>query len=397
MRKFKDPVLIIGGGLAGLWIARILGKHGIPIYLLLDGNDEAMFSKYCKESFVATGIRQNRETLKNFLRRMARSLTGRVVVYPTSDLDALNLSELKEEIVDDYHFVVGDKESVRILVNKKEFYKALERSGIEYPATCFPQSLEDARDIRTDLTYPVFIRPAITQLFNQAFRTNRKGLFAHSPRELVDHYKLARNHGLEVMFQEIIPGPPTNSYQLEGYYDMNYRATVLFARQRQRIWPLNFGNTTLCVSIPLARLAKEKETVDEFVRTIRYRGLMSAEFKKDSRDGTMKFLEVNARAWWHFWLASMCGVDIIFSSYLDAIGEKHEYAEEYRTGIRSMYLLNDLKASMNMILKGSLGPSEWVSSLQGNTRFAFFQTEDLSPFVMNSAKQLLMIFKRFTD
>jgi predicted ATP-grasp superfamily ATP-dependent carboligase len=192
-------------------------------------------------------------------------------------------------------------------------------------------------------------------------------------------------YGIEVMFQEIIPGPPRNSYQLEGYYNMDHSPTVLFARQRLRIWPPDFGNTTLCVSIPLSKLAKEKGIVNEFMRTIGYHGLMSAEFKEDERDGTLKFLEINARAWMHFWLSARCGADIIFSSYLDAIGEKTEYVEEYETGVKSIYLLADLGASMKMFLDRDLGFSDWISSLSGDVEDALFQRKDLSPFMMHCA------------
>jgi len=40
---------------------------------------------------------------------------------------------------------------------------------------------------------------------------------------------------------------------------------------------------------------------------------------------------------------------------------------------KSIYLLNDLMASANMFLNGNLGVPDWISSLHGNTQFAFFQ------------------------
>lgn len=63
---------------------------------------------------------------------------------------------------------------------------------------------------------------------------------------------------------------------------------------------------------------------------------MSAELKKDARDGILKFFKINARVWWHFWLSAKCGVDIVFSSYLDAIGEKTEYTREYETDVKGV-------------------------------------------------------------
>lgn len=387
MRKFKFPAIVLGGGLTGLGVARTLGRRGIDICMIVDKRDEATFSRYCKRSFIVPKLRYDREVLEAILRNICRSMSRRPVVYPTSDLDALNLSELKDEMPDDCHFVVGDKDPVETLVNKRKFYEALNRNGISYPVTYFAENIQDVRRIGSHITYPIFIRPAITRLFCRLFGERKKGFIAYSSRELINYYKLATRHGVEVMFQEIIPGPPSNSYQLEGYYNMSSLPTVLFARQRLRIWPLDFGNTTLCISIPLAELAEEKKMINEFIKTIKYHGLMSAEFKKDARDGTLKFLEINARAWWHFWLSARCGADIIFSSYLDAIGENTEHIEEYETGVKSMYFLNDLGASAKMLLKGDLHFKDWISSLRGDTDFALFRRNDLSPFIMGFAMQ----------
>lgn len=391
MRKNLDPVIVLGGGLTGLGLARVLGRRGIDIYLVVDEKDEAIFSKYCKKTFIASRMRWDQKVLKNLLKMIGRSLGRRAVVYPTSDLDALNLSELKEDLPDDYHFVVGDKEPVEILVNKSKFYRALDRHRIDYPVTFFPENLEDVQRIGARLIYPIFIRPSISHLFNKTFITEGKGFFAYSLRELKHYYQLATRYGVEVMFQEIIPGPPSNSYQFEGYYNIEHRPTVLFARQRLRIWPPDFGNSTLCVSIPLTIIGDEKKKVNDFIHKIGYQGLMSAEFKKDARDGRLKFLEVNARAWWHFWLSAECGADIVFSSYLDAIGEKTEYIEDYETGLKSIYLFPDLMASANMFINGNLGFPEWVRSMYGITQSTSRPREDLSPFIMSFVNSLIML------
>lgn len=391
-KRFTDPVLVLGANVTSLGLARILGKRGIDVYLAIDHKDDAIFSKYCKKSFKATGMEYDKEILKNLLIKIGKSLTKRIVVYPTSDLNALYLSELKYDLPDDYHFVVGDKEPVEILVKKSKFYKALHQSGIRYPVTYFPKDMNDVRQIGTKLTYPVFIRPSITQLFNQKFG-HRKGLIAYSHKELMHYYRLTRKHNIEVMFQEIIHGSASNSYQLEGYYNKNHSPTVLFARQRLRIWPEGFGNTSLCVSISLAKLVKEEQIINDFIKKIGYHGLMSAEFKKDPRNGILKLLEINARAWWFIWLSTRCGADIVFSSYLDAIGENTNHVDEYETGVKSIWLRNDLMASAKAFLSGKLTFQGWIKSLLGVKQFTYFSIEDPSPFMMHCATMVSQILK----
>lgn len=391
MRKHWNPVIVLGGGLTGLGLARAFRRRGIDILLVLDRKDEAIFSKDCRKSLLLPDFRYNPAILKRFLRKLARKMTRRVVVYPTSDLDALNLSELKDDLVDDFSFVVGDKESVETLVNKSKFYRMLTRDRISYPATYFPKNMEEVRQIGRRVAYPVFLRPSISQLFARVFGGRKKGFIAYSLEDLIYCYNMATKFGIEMMLQDIVPGPPTNSYQLEGYYNTAHRPTVLFARQRLRIWPPDFGNTTLCVSISLEKMASEKEMVNRFLSKIGYSGLMSAEFKEDPRDGTLKFLEINARAWWHFWLSSKCGADIIFASYLDAIGEKPDYVDEYETGVKSTYLILDLMTSAKMLLSRDLGLFDWVSSYRGVSEFAFFRMDDLSPFIMDCLNKSLSV------
>jgi predicted ATP-grasp superfamily ATP-dependent carboligase len=393
LRQYSDPVLVLGGSLSGLGVLRTFGRHGIDAYLVADRKEPAVFSKYCKRSFNVSGKRFDREILKKLLKRIGRMLSKPIVVYPTTDLDALNLAEIKDDLAEDFHFVVGDKAPVETLVNKTKFYRALDRSGIHHPMTHFPENMKDVQRIAVEISYPIFVRPAITQIMSQNLHTSAKGFVAHSPRELQQYFQFATSHNVEVMFQEIIPGPPESSCQLEGYYDMSFRPVALFARRRLRIWPPDFGNTTLCVSIPVTELADEKIVINRFLCEIGYHGLASAEFKKDSRDGRQKIFEINARPWWHFWLSSKCGVDLVFLSYLDAIGEKSDYIEEYEVGVKSTYFLNDLLASASMLRDRSLRFGEWFRSLRGIRQFAFFSPDDVSPFVMEFANQTRLLFQ----
>ena len=113
---------------------------------------------------------------------------------------------------------------------------------------------------------------------------------------------------------------------------------------------------------------------------------MSAEFKKDQRDGTLKLLEINARPWWHCWLSGKCGVDIIFSAYLDALGEKSPYSEQYKEGIESIYLALDAAASLKMFLAGDLNLKTWMVSLLDSKIFAFYEKGDSFPLIKDLTK-----------
>jgi predicted ATP-grasp superfamily ATP-dependent carboligase len=386
MNSDRNPVVVIGGGVTGHGLERSFGEMGIDVFVITYRRDPVVFSKYCRKRFTTGGKRYDRIALKRTLKAVSKEFSRRAVVYPTSDLDALNLAKLKDELRADYYFAVGNEEAVKTLVDKRRFYKALSANNIAYPKTYFPEDLKDTHQIVTQLDYPVFIRPSITQHFARVFPKFGKGFVAHTSRELAYYYRLAKQHRIDMMIQEIIPGPPANSYQLEGYYNEKHNPLMMFARQRLRIWPPDFGNTTLCMSIPMVKLAEQRSVIDQFIGTIGYHGLMSAEFKKDDRDGSLKLLEINARPWWHSWLAEKCGVNIVLTSYLDAIGEMgvQAHREQYEIGVKSMHLSADIRAAAQMIRTKKMSFREWLSSLRGVRCFAFLSRDDLSPFLMSS-------------
>jgi predicted ATP-grasp superfamily ATP-dependent carboligase len=377
--KLKNPVFAIGGNINSVKIAQKFSKDGIESYLLTDKKtDIALKSKYWKAKFIASRPWDS-QFLINQLKNMAKKTAKRPVVYPITDLDALNLSKVKDLLKDDFHLVVGDREATETFVDKQKFYKALSKTDIKFPATYFPNDLASAKKIGKILTYPVFIRPSITQKFAKIFGVD-KGFIANSLKKLLNYYKLATSKKVEVMFQEIIPGPPTCSYQLEGYFNKEYNPTGLFARQRLRIYPPNFGNTTLCVSTPLSQLNHESKQITKLLKDLKYSGLASAEFKKDPRDNQYKLLEINARVWLHYWLSAQCGVDILNSSYLDALGQKIKYTQNYTSGIKSLYLYNDLLVLAQKLPKGKLNIFKWISSFSGVKQTALFNKNDLLPF-----------------
>lgn len=78
-------------------------------------------------------------------------------------------------------------------------------------------------------------------------------------------------------------------------------------------------------------------------------------------------------------------------AYLDAIGRKLEYCGDYRAGVRLMFTMDDVRASMAMLMNGDLSIRRWISSLIGNTEFTPFARDDALPAV----KDLSKLFRSF--
>ena len=140
--------------------------------------------------------------------------------------------------------------------------------------------------------------------------TAPRGLHFETPSEATALALDAQRRGLDVMLQEYIPGPPTCHYMVEGFVDRIGRPIARFVRQRLRMYPPDFGDSTYMVSVPLDRVRGAIESLDRLFAHLSYRGVFEAEFKYDDRDGQFKLLEVNARPWYFIGFAAECGVDL---------------------------------------------------------------------------------------
>jgi len=392
MQEFSNPAVVLGGGgTTGLGAVRSLGRAGVTVYHIEEARSLARYSKYCNEYLVAPGTAHNKAKLKRTLLRLQPQTNDGAVVFPASDSYVFALSDLVDELPA-YHLPIVQREIAEILLNKRRFYSSLTKRNVAHPTTQFPENLEDVERIGKEITYPTFIKPYFSESF-QRFR--RKGIVANSEAELLGHFAVLRRLGIKCMIQEIIHGPRTNHLFLDGYFDRQSSPKAFFARRRIRMWPLDFGNSSLCVSVRASEIAPLKETLFNYLRSIGWRGIFSAEFKMDQQNGVYKLLEVNSRtSGWFNTLSARCGVNIMLVAYLDAIGRETRYSEDYEAGVKWMQLEEDLRASIHLFMNGNLSIREWISSLRGKKDHSLYARDDLRPLVM-SLPHYAMQFNHF--
>jgi predicted ATP-grasp superfamily ATP-dependent carboligase len=382
MNEFKNPAIVFGGGATtGLGAVRSLGRAGVPVYYLDEKKSETVCSRYCRKSFIIPQMGDNKEELKKVLLKLKRQTTDTAVLFPATDSFALNLSDLVDEI-GGYYLPAPPREVIETLIEKKRFYQSLTKGKVPHPTTYFLESFEDTQKILTLISYPIFIKPSISYSFFQRF--HKKGFVANSKEELLQYLRFMDKEHIDVMAQEIVPGPPTSHIFVDGYVDSRTNPKALFARRRLRMWPLSFGNSTATVSIPVSEISHIKDMLFAYLKSINYRGLFSAEFKRDERSGVLKLLEINSRtsAWFNT-LSAKCGINLMLIAYLDAIGKDTRYSEDYEIGMRWISFKDDTMSSMKMLMDGNLTIHEWMSSLRGKKDFLTYAKDDLRPFIMS--------------
>jgi D-aspartate ligase len=258
---------------------------------------------------------------------------------------------------------VAPVEALDILVDKARFASTLDRLGLPHPSTRLLESVHDLDFVSDKVLQSSFLKPVHSQQFFarfgvKAFRIADKTTAQVRLRECIDA-------GFQVMLQEYIPGPPTNHYFIDGFVDRNGAVRALFARRRLRMSPPDFGNSTLMISVPLQDTADAAATLGKLFADIGHRGIFSAEFKKDLRDGVFNLIEVNARPWWYVEFASRCGVNVCVQAIRDALGEPVDTISDYAVGRRCVFPYYDWQAVRADQSAGRLGLLGWAQSWLG--------------------------------
>jgi predicted ATP-grasp superfamily ATP-dependent carboligase len=291
------------------------------------------------------------------------SLPVPTVLMACSDLWVRTVAALPAEIRIRYPASVAPVEALDILVDKARFAGTLDRLGLPHPATRLMKSVQDLDVISDKVLQSSFLKPVHSQQFFarfgvKAFRIADRSNARERLAECIDA-------GFQMMLQEYVPGPPTNHYFVDGFVDRDGVVRALFARRRLRMSPPDFGNSTMMISVPVSDTGDAVPTLRTLLADIDYRGIFSAEFKRDARGGDFKLIEVNARPWWYVEFAARCGVNVCQMAIHDGLGEPVETISEYAVGRRCVFPYYDLRAVRAELSAGRLGLVGWASSWLG--------------------------------
>ncbi len=357
------PVVVLGSGITALGVVRALGAAGHKPYLACRPGDLAGRSRWVRGRWL--DIPESDDPIALHA-RLERSGIGEAVLIGCSDLWVTAISRLPAESREHLHASVPSQHVLNLLVDKWLFAQTLIRLEVPHPATVFIEDRGDLADIDLGGT---FLKPRHSQQFADLFQ--RKAFSYESLEEAHEAYDKIAEAGLEAVVQEYIPGSPTLHIFVDGFVDAAGTVSATLARQRLRMFPPDFGNSTLTVSVAPDTVADAIDSVTRLLRGIDYRGIFSAEFKLDQRDGRHKLLEVNARPWWYIGFAAHCGVDVAPMAYLDALGLPVAQAAGYTVGKRCVLLSQEIRAYLYLRRRGEIRFWPWLKSWLGSTPTVF--------------------------
>lgn len=349
------PVLAFGKDITALGVIRAFGRRGIPCSLASSPGNLATHSRWYKPAERPIEETIEPEVLEDYLTGLS---LNRAVLMPCSDRWATCVSRLSPPVLGRFASSISKPEVLDLFVDKAAFARLLESHTVPHPRTVNADAEESLEHVSEDILPGFFLKPRDSKRCTEVFGT--KAFFFADRQAMHEQWRQMQDAGCGAVLQEYVPGSPAAHYFIDGFIDREGVVRAVFARRRLRIFPPDFGNSTAMVSVPSERVAQGRNDLLRLLGGVGYRGIYSAEFKLDERDGLLKLLEVNARPWWYVEFAALCGVDVCDLAYRDALGERLVTIQEYTVGKRYALASLDLEALLDLRRRGEIGRRAWL-------------------------------------
>lgn len=375
MDPSRPPVIVLGGDSNALSIARSLGRAGVEVH----GIGVPSFigrSRYLNPIAVPAG--EPEETWAEVLLGPATEHLHGAVVLAASDVGLTVLLDHRDELLRRYVLDISDVTAQRALLDKLSTYELARKAGVPTPKFWRIDTAADLEAHTADYVYPMIVKPLLSHLYQAMFPGLSKFRIVADEAELRRHHGELTERGLAVMLVEQIPGSDEQLCSYYTYLDESGSPCFDFTKRVIRRNPPGMGVGSHHAT------DWNPEVKDVSLRLFKHvglRGLANAEFIRDTRDGTLKLIECNARFTAANPLVAAAGLDLAQFVYRRLVGDPITLPGTYRRGLHLLYPSNDFRAYRALAARGELGFVGWLRSLAAPQTFAYFAGDDPLPAV----------------
>ena len=390
----STPVILLGGRENAVAVARNLGRRGVRIIATGLPGCRSMNSKYTRQSFpVPEGQSAAQYWRKLLLEDQRDALQGAIIfafcdeslAFMEANRDALEKHYKVEEFVPELRRTMLDKQATLALAREVD---------VPTPNYWEIKSNLDVMKIRDEIKFPVMVKPLDSYAFIHEFGT-KLFIVEDSFDEVVEKVALARSRGQDVMVVEMIPGPDD---LLSSYYTYRTADGVClfdYTKSVIRRWPMNKGGGCFHQSEWIPETAELGRRLFE---SIGWQGMGNVEFKRDTRDGKLKIIEVNARFTAAHRLVTESGAPIDLIIYCHLTGQPMPEYKPYSKQLRMWYPIRDFMAFREQSGLGILGPLSWVRTVFAQKFILpYFSLSDPMPTLAETGENISKAFSKITN
>jgi D-aspartate ligase len=334
----KRPLACVIGGTD---LVRPLGLAAVKSAVVVTRGDVAVHSRFTRAAIPLADPTREPDLLLARLMAFAETQPEPPVLFYGQDADVLFVSRQRDRLRQRFRFVVPDGALVEDLVDKARFDDLVRRLDLPVPPSSVLATSTDAPD-DVGLRFPLVVKPRTHEWGNwSAVAGEAKALRVDTLDELRGLWPRLAGENLEVVVQELVPGPETRVESYHVYVDAAGEVAGEFSGRKIRTSPPVFGETT---ALETTAEHDVLELGRELVRRIGLRGVAKLDFKRDA-DGRLHLLEVNPRFnLWHH-PGARAGVNLPALVYNDLVGLPRPLPQPARPGVRWIYDELDARAA----------------------------------------------------
>lgn len=385
-----------GNERSALAVTRALGRRGLEVAVGAENKSSlAAASKYCRHSFAYPSPYADEDAFVGRILDIVKRLDIETI-FPVSDITMSLVVQHRSEFERHTKLAIPTEEAFESLSNKYRLMQLAEVLGVPIPETVFVPDgrLEDAAGgIRQ---FPVVVKPARSVVRING-RLCKAGVhYAENLGELKRLYDTVEALREPSLIQRRVNGEGQGVFALMN----SGNPLAMFAHRRLREKPPSGGVSVLRESIPLPQPAAEYAL--RLLKHVGWHGVAMVEFKMERESGVPLLMEVNGRFWGSLQLAIDAGIDFPCLLYRLAAGDKPQAPDnEYRTGIKSRWLLGDIDHLLLRLFKSdrelSLPPDsptkfqtliDFCRFYQPGMRNEVLRSDDPRPFVREIRRYL---------
>jgi D-aspartate ligase len=357
----SHPAVVLGMSETGLGVARSLGRNGIRVIGLDCRKDVGHYSRYVQGRLCPDPLAEESAFVDHLL-SLAQAENAKPVLFITADGFLRVVSRNRPSV--EAHFLVNLPDSLLLdgILDKRTQYGFARRAGVDVPSTFVPGTAAELEEAAARMAFPVFVKPADVNMWRRMVSPTLKGFQARDRHELRAVAGKLMDEGVPLVVQEIVPGPDTNHYKFCCYVSRSGEMLLSFTLQKLRQNPIRFGVGSLVESV---RVEELQEVGERLFHGLGYRGVGSAEFKRDERDGILRLIEINPRYWQQNALADRCGLNFPLENYRDVTGQERGPSREFAPGVKWLNVYMDFDSFLAYRREGALTLRHWLRGLRG--------------------------------
>jgi predicted ATP-grasp superfamily ATP-dependent carboligase len=315
----------------GDWdLVRALGLAGIRSTVVATRDEPTWFSRFTCARIERSDYWSDGDAQVARLLAFATTQPRPPVLVYGGDAEMLMVSRHRDALGSAFRFVIPEAALVETLADKARFRRLAEQLGLPVAPA---RILRPAQDGWSDpgLGYPLLVKPLTRheELWSPV-GGHAKALRVDDAEELQRLWPRLAARDLQVIAEELIPGPESRIESFHVYVDAAGEIAGEFTGRKVRTLPAEYGHSTALVTTAAEDVA---ELGRDIVRRVELHGLAKLDFKR-TPSGDLRLLEINPRfSLWHH-LGAKAGVNLAALAYADLAGLPRPPARRARAGVR---------------------------------------------------------------